>query len=219
MDESDTVTFNRMDEPDDEVASQTSEPSEINAQIAHQNNLMSQMVDTMKSMQSQMSEFDSKLTGLQNKVEKIKNKNHQIVEESESRERISCEIDRNEESPLQRRGRCMSSPIHDTFGSSMKLKPHTFNGNEDLDEYLTQFEVLADLNGWSYRTKSLCLSSSLVGEARSLLTELTSDQRRDYSSLVAVLQNRYGTYDREYWSNDSFFYHYCFSCYVFKLCS
>lgn len=52
------------------------------------------------------------------------------------------------------------------------LKPQTFDGSEDFDEYLTQFEMLCDLHGWDYRTKSLYLASSLTGGARALLSEL-----------------------------------------------
>lgn len=32
------------------------------------------------------------------------------------------------------------------------IKPQSFDGSEDFDEYLTQFEMLCDLHGWDYRT-------------------------------------------------------------------
>ena len=47
-----------------------------------------------------------------------------------------------------------------------------------------------------YKAKSLYLANSLIGSARSLLNELTSEQRRDYSSLVQKLTARYGSENR-----------------------
>jgi len=81
-------------------------------------------------------------------------------------------------------------------GSSVKLKPQIYDGKEDLDEYLSQFEILADLNSWNYEAKSLYLAGSLKGDARTLLTELSPEQRRDYDSLVKILNLRFGSFNR-----------------------
>ena len=78
----------------------------------------------------------------------------------------------------------------------MSIKPQTFDGTEDFDEYLSQFKVLVDLHGWNYREKSLYLASSLVRNARSVLSELNEDQMRDFNSLVKVLNVRYGSVER-----------------------
>ena len=48
------------------------------------------------------------------------------------------------------------------------MKPQLYEGEEDLDEYLAQFEILAEINGWDYTTKSLYLAGSLKGGARAL---------------------------------------------------
>ena len=85
------------------------------------------------------------------------------------------------------------SVIHD---GSLKMKPHSYDGSEDLDEYLSQFEILADLNRWSYETKSLYLASSLKGDARSMLVELSPPDRRDYHCLVRMLNLRFGSLNR-----------------------
>ncbi|KAL5004068.1 hypothetical protein ScPMuIL_017524, partial [Solemya velum] len=84
---------------------------------------------------------------------------------------------------------------NETFntGSLVKIKPQTYNGLEDWDEYLTQFNILSDLNGWSYYHKSLYLASSLTGSARSLLNELDERKRRDFDCLVVALNNRFGS--------------------------
>lgn len=56
--------------------------------------------------------------------------------------------------------------------------------------------MLCDLHGWDYRTKSLYLASSLTGGARALLSELNGDQRRDFNSLVEILNRRYCSIER-----------------------
>ena len=77
-----------------------------------------------------------------------------------------------------------------------KLKPQTYNGSDDLDEYLTQFNIVSEINQWNYETKSLYLASCLVDGARALLNELDEKKRRDYHSLVDALNNRFGSINR-----------------------
>ena len=89
-----------------------------------------------------------------------------------------------------------SSKFPNQYGNSVKLKPQNYDGTEDLDDYLSQFEILADLNCWNYETKSFYLAGSLKGDARTLLTELSSLQRRDYDSLVQILTLRFGSLNR-----------------------
>ncbi len=90
-------------------------------------------------------------------------------------------------------------PVHNwTRGdnSNIKMKPQHFQGTEDLIDFLTQFEITAEINGWNYRAKSLYLANSLTGGARSLLNELSPFERRDFDSLVTKLKSRYGSEGR-----------------------
>ena len=80
--------------------------------------------------------------------------------------------------------------------SNFKVKPQNFSGGEDFDEFLSQFEITCEINRWQYREKSLYLANCLTGEARSLLSELDPDGRRDYSTLVEKLTNRFGSVNR-----------------------
>ena len=80
--------------------------------------------------------------------------------------------------------------------NNIRLKPQNYSGTEDFEDFLAQFEITTEINGWDYRAKSLYLANSLIGSARSLLIELTSEQRRDYSSLVQKLTARYGSENR-----------------------
>ena len=77
--------------------------------------------------------------------------------------------------------------------SHNRMKPQTYDGSDDLDEYLAQFNIVAELNKWNYPIKSLYLASSIVGAARAILCELDVDKRRDFNSIVTALQNRYGS--------------------------
>lgn len=88
----------------------------------------------------------------------------------------------------------VSSPF--LHKSVVNIRPPTFDGSEDFGEYLVQFEILVDLHQWDYRTKSLYLASSLIGNARALLSELSDIQRRDFDSLVAILNRRFGSVER-----------------------
>lgn len=80
--------------------------------------------------------------------------------------------------------------------TSCKVKPQNFSGATDFDEFLSQFEITSEINGWQYRDKSLYLANCLTGEARSLLSELDYLGRRDYKTLVEKLANRFGSVNR-----------------------
>lgn len=80
--------------------------------------------------------------------------------------------------------------------SHFKMKPQTFNGASDFEEFLSQYEITCEINGWQYREKSLYLANCLTGDARSVLSELDHDGKRDYNTLVEKLANRFGSVNR-----------------------
>lgn len=79
---------------------------------------------------------------------------------------------------------------------AIKMKPQYYDGSDDWEEYITQFDILSDINNWSYESKSLYLAGSLKGPARAILNELSSSERRDFEKLVRALSNRFGTSNR-----------------------
>ena len=87
-------------------------------------------------------------------------------------------------------------PLETRNNGPLKIKPQSFSGNEDLEDYLAQFELIADLNSWNYRTKSLYLASSLSGDARGLLNELSFLDRKYYEKIVNVLTIRFASINR-----------------------
>ena len=80
--------------------------------------------------------------------------------------------------------------------SRVSVKPQKYDGSDDFDEYFTQFEIIAELNNWSYQDKSLYLGSSLAGDARGILSELNRREKRDYKSLVSALDVRFGAVEK-----------------------
>ena len=78
----------------------------------------------------------------------------------------------------------------------VKMKPHHYDGTDDWEEYLTQFEILAEINKWNNLTKALYLAGSLKGPARTVLNELQASERKSFDSLVKALENRFGSVNR-----------------------
>ncbi len=72
-------------------------------------------------------------------------------------------------------------------------KPLPYDGQSSWEAYKLQFEMLAQLNGWSETEKATYLAVSLRGSALTILTNLPSEQRSEYTSLLSALDNRFGT--------------------------
>lgn len=79
---------------------------------------------------------------------------------------------------------------------TVKMKPQDYDGNDNWEEYLTQFEIFAEINQWNDVTKALYLAGSLKGAARTIFNELKVTERRRFQSLVTALENRFGFVNR-----------------------
>lgn len=185
--------------------------------------IKTELRESIQSVQNQaqvnFSEFEMKLNSLQNQIDSVANKNNS--ENAIEQERLSSHghstdhvfisstptntaalLNRGDSSVAgvlsgnSRTADSRMSHVQTAETPHMKMKPSTYDGSDDLDEYLTQFNLVAELNRWSYETKSLVLASSMTGATRSLLCELQPSQRRDYDSIIAALQNRYGSVNR-----------------------
>lgn len=77
------------------------------------------------------------------------------------------------------------------FGKPI-MQPPQFDGSTNWDDYLVQFELISELNGWSPDTKALYLAAGLKGQARAILSELDAVRRRDFKELVTALGRRFG---------------------------
>ncbi|CAC5395871.1 unnamed protein product [Mytilus coruscus] len=75
-----------------------------------------------------------------------------------------------------------------------KMKPQKYDGKEDLEEYLTQFELISELNNWGYKSNSLYLAGNRkTGDARGIINELNEHDRRDFDAIVNALKTRFGS--------------------------
>jgi hypothetical protein len=73
------------------------------------------------------------------------------------------------------------------------VKPETYDGSADWDEYLCHFQVCAELGKWDKREKVLALSASLRGAARTFFMGLAKSERGDYETLLVKLGQRFGS--------------------------
>ncbi|KAK3096138.1 hypothetical protein FSP39_008332 [Pinctada imbricata] len=209
MDDSNVVTFktseqihsaseNEVENLDENEDMQHSE--NVNFSLHRQiSDLGLEMRENLRSVTSEirdtMCDFRRDLAAMQHQIDSMKRRDVTPIIPR------SLNLNRNQnESPQVRQ----STPNHNGNGDDIfrsrsqtrKMKAQTYNGEEDLEEYLAQFEIVSEINGWDYETKSLYLASSLTGGARALLSELDDRQRRDYESLVEVLKTRFGCENR-----------------------
>jgi hypothetical protein len=81
-------------------------------------------------------------------------------------------------------------------GTGIKMKPSPYDGLTPYEDYRVQFQMLAELNGWTESCKALYLAGCLNKSARSVLNDLTPADRYDYEKLDKALRERYGTEDQ-----------------------
>ena len=164
---------------------------QLNAKL----NRMSQTIETIGStlqninsnMQSRMSSLELHFASLQRNVGEI-----QVDPEIQFNMHANNHPRNNNQNTNQSTGDHRTQ----THFNKVHMKPQTYDGCSDIGEYLTQFNLISELNGWDESTKALYLASSLTGNARSLLCELSELQKRDYYGLVDTLRRRYGTQNK-----------------------
>ena len=71
-------------------------------------------------------------------------------------------------------------------------KPTVFDGRTPWDAYITQFEIAAEINDWKEAEKAAFLATSLKGQATTVLSNLPTESRAHFPSLVAALESRFG---------------------------
>ncbi len=73
-----------------------------------------------------------------------------------------------------------------------RTKPPLYDGTTSWTDYLVQFDLVAELNGWDQGSMAMYLATSLRGAAQSVLGDLDEFGRRDYRTLVTSLNQRFG---------------------------
>ena len=73
------------------------------------------------------------------------------------------------------------------------VKPDSYSGDEDWDQYISYFEDCAELGRWTEKEKLLYLATSLKQQARVHYSSLPVQERRSYKLLVQSLEQRFGS--------------------------
>ena len=74
---------------------------------------------------------------------------------------------------------------------SNRSKISSYDGSTDWSDYLVQFEMVSQLNGWDNHTKAMELATSLKGPALTVMVDLDPTLRSDYLELVNALDIRF----------------------------
>jgi hypothetical protein len=91
-------------------------------------------------------------------------------------------------------GRGLSRPETPSVeGGSVKIKtrPAPFDGRTSWVGYKAQFDLIADLNGWTLTDRAQYLAASLAGPALTILTNLGVSERLSYEHLTEALNTRF----------------------------
>ncbi|UYV82874.1 K02A2.6-like, partial [Cordylochernes scorpioides] len=72
------------------------------------------------------------------------------------------------------------------------VKVPTFDGQSSWTSFKTQFDVVAQANGWNVRDKASFLAAALRGPAVEVLQMIPEQLRLDFNALIDALESRYG---------------------------
>ena len=71
------------------------------------------------------------------------------------------------------------------------LIPDPFDGETNFDEWISHFENVAELNGWTDKEKLSWLKVRLISKAHMSFNNLAHVVQQSYSTVKIVLQNRF----------------------------
>lgn len=76
--------------------------------------------------------------------------------------------------------------------TGFKLKPDTYDGKVPLREFLSQFSLIAIVNSWDDRTKTIILAANLRGKARIVLENIDNFEELTFAELRSKLELLFG---------------------------
>lgn len=83
------------------------------------------------------------------------------------------------------------APVRGPENSGREWSVNTFDGKQDWRAYWAQFQMVARFNNWSPRVQAMHLVKSLIGGARTIIADMTTDQMENLPRLVAAVEKRY----------------------------
>ncbi|CAC5419936.1 unnamed protein product [Mytilus coruscus] len=76
---------------------------------------------------------------------------------------------------------------------TVSIRPEPYDGGEDWEEYISHFEVCAELGRWREADKVLALAAALRVAAKTFYISLEQTEKRDYGILTQRLGLRFGS--------------------------
>ena len=101
-------------------------------------------------------------------------------------------VDRSQ-SPARFELRARGDANHLRSKPGLTFHPETFDGQGDWEEYLSHFELCAQLGRWDWEDMVLALAASLRSAARTFYMGLTRAEKGHYPSLIRRLGDRFGS--------------------------
>ncbi|KAI4474510.1 hypothetical protein M0804_014815 [Polistes exclamans] len=96
------------------------------------------------------------------------------------------------ERPRQREvGLGIGSGRVEVTGLGYAVKPDTYDGEGNLGDFLSHFELVARANSWDESAKALALATSLRGKARAVLQVFGDCEEFSFAALKSRLELRY----------------------------
>ncbi|KAJ7362160.1 hypothetical protein OS493_013252 [Desmophyllum pertusum] len=89
------------------------------------------------------------------------------------------------------------SPVAQTQLDKPKIRPATFSGNTSWEDYLAQFELVAEINRWNDSMKATYLAVRLTSPAQAVLGDLEPKARKNFAELTDALATRFGTENQQ----------------------
>ena len=155
-----------------EVADRADDLAEETSALRHQS---SALRDQTSALRDQSSAWKSEVDGRLDRLE---------------RDESACSLS-NDSVDVARKSTPLAAPVK--VGTSIiRQRAPRYDGTSTWEAYLVQFEIAAELNGWTCPEKAAFLATSLDGSAANILGAIPADRRKDYSALVTALETRFG---------------------------
>ena len=106
------------------------------------------------------------------------------------RDESACSLS-NDTVDVARKSTPLAAPLK-VGNSIVRQRAPRYDGTSKWEAYLAQFEITAELNGWTSPEKADFLATSMDGSAANILGAIPADRRKDYSELVTALETRFG---------------------------
>ncbi|KAJ3645651.1 hypothetical protein Zmor_023292 [Zophobas morio] len=154
---------------------------EINIKMENllEDNIRVQSEELVKVCEQRMAVLNERLT------EEISKLDHKL---------ITVEAEFNKKLEALRMVDTSINPLTMSTNASNKIiiKSNPYDGKASWEEYFTQFNIIADLNGWNNSEKVNVLAAMLRNSAVNVLQNLPQEDRLNYEKLTSALKLRFG---------------------------